>query len=831
MKQKVRQGSHWKCTDGTTRRPRLGGLLIAAVLALAVVSGTPQPASANEPVVRFTPPSLVFGAQPVGQLSATLTARIENFGTASLTIPSVGINGADAGDFLLGGNSCGSPMSPGGSCAVGVAFKPRSAGVRSATLHIVDNTGSPHAMALSGTGTAPAVVLDPKSLAFPAQLPGTTSSPSDVTVTNSGDAPLNVSSVSINGENPSDFLVSGSTCGFTVGAGNACTISVAFRPSSSSLGTRSGNLTISDNAAGSPHVVLMTGIATGPVVVLSPASVDFGAQVVGATSDQILTISNTGDHWLTVTSMSLDGVNPGDFRISADACTAPAGGQCVVSVVFGPTAAGLRTAALVITHNAANNPHVVPLTGEGLAPPAPAVALTPTSLSFGDQMVGVSTHRTVTVNNTGNAPLNISRVDVAGMNPNDFPLKENACPAQVPAGANCAFTVAFGPTESGVRSATLVITDDAVDSPQSVALSGTGVILPKPLVSLTPTGLSFGDQAIGTMSGSQTVTVKNYGYETLNINSINIAGTSFGDFALTGPGNNCGPSLPAGAWCNISVAFKPTAAGELRAVVEIDHDADVGDRFVQLSGTGVAPPAPAVGVAPPSLSFGDQTVGSTSGSQTVTVTNTSNATLSISSVSLEGASAGDYVLISSTCGSAVPAAANCAITVAFRPTTVGARNASLVVADDAAGSAHAVPLTGTGVAVPQPQADLGVSIGATPNPVRTGTTLTYTITVSNFGPSTATGVVLTEQLPAESKFVSYKASNGSCTAPAPGATGTLTCQLGSLPVGSTSTNIVVKVVARGGTSVTNTATVTSTSNDPNVSNNSATVKTAVFGRK
>lgn len=120
------------------------------------------------------------------------------------------------------------------------------------------------------------------------------------------------------------------------------------------------------------------------------------------------------------------------------------------------------------------------------------------------------------------------------------------------------------------------------------------------------------------------------------------------------------------------------------------------------------------------------------------------------------------------------------ITVTFRPTTAGARSASLVIAGDVANSPPAVPLTGTGVAAPPPQADLGVSIGATPNPVRTGTTLTFTITVGNFGPSTATGVVLTEQLPAESKFVSYMKSNGSCTAPAPGETGTLTCQLGSL---------------------------------------------------
>ena len=825
MKQTVRQANHLKGPGGTSRRARRGASLIAAVLALTVFSGAPQPAAASEPAVRFTPPSLVFGAQPVGQLSATLTARIENVGSASLSISSVGVGGANAGDFLLGGNSCGSAMPPGGSCAVGVAFKPKGEGVRSATLHIVDNTGSPYTMALSGSGTAPAVVLDPKSIAFPAQLPGTTSSPLDVTVTNSGDAPLTVSSVSINGQDQSDFLVWESSCGFTVGPGNACIISVVFRPTA--LGGRSASLTISDNAAGSPHAVSMTGIATGPLVVLNPASFDFGTQFVGATSDQTLTISNTGDSWVTV-ALSLDGVNPGDFRIGAEACAVPAGGACAFLVVFSPTAAGVRKAALTITHNAANSPHTVPLSGEGLAPPVPAVALEPTSLSFGEQVVGMSTYRTVTVSNIGNATLNISRVDVAGLNANDFGVVESTCHSPVPAGSNCALNVAFGPNGSGVRSATLVITDNAADSPRSVPLSGTGMTIPRPLVHLVPTGIDFGDQTVGTMSGPESVTVRNFGDGMLTISSIHLAGGIPGAFALTG--TTCGPTVAAGADCSISVAFKPTDAGWHNAVVEVEHNA-YGDRSVHLSGAGVASPAPAVGVAPASLSFGDQTVGSTSGSQTVTVTNTGNATLSISSVDLEGSSAGDYVLTSRTCGSSVSVGGQCAISVAFKPTTPGARSASLVIAGDAANSSHSVPLMGTGVAATQPQADLGVSIGATPNPVRTGTTLTYTITVSNFGPSTATGVVLTEQLPAESKFVSYKASNASCTAPAPGATGTLTCQVGSLPVGSTSTDIVVKVVAPGGTSVANTATVTSTSNDPNPSNNSATVRTAVFGRK
>lgn len=688
---------------------------------------------------------------------------------------------------------------------------------------------TPQASMANESTPGPAVVVDPTSIAFGDQQPGTVSSPSVVTVTNSGDAPLTISSVSINGPTPSEFVVSENTCVSTVGAGTACTISVVFTPSSAE--SRSATLTIVDNAAGSPHVVSMTGNDTATAPALSQPSFDFGGQVVGAMRGyETLMITNTGDRPLFVKSLGVQGANPGDFEAFGPDCVARALGDiCGFSLAFRPTAAGIRSATLVIAHNAPNSPLSVTLTGYGVAPPAPAVVLAPTSLNFGTQMVGKTSYQTVTVTNSGNAALNISRVAVEGTGPVDFSVVENHCVSLVPASANCTILVGFYPNWSGLRSAVLVITDNAADSPQSVPLSGTGMFIPKPLVDLRPSGLDFGVQTIGTTSGSQTVALTNTGDAPLSISSVGIAGTEHGDYTMTG--NTCGASVTAGASCDISVAFRPTATGSRRAILMITDNAEHGPHSVELSGTGVSPPAPAVDIAPTSLSFGDQTVGSTSGPKSMTVTNTGNATLSISSVDLAGASPGDYVLTSSTCGSPVPVGANCAITVAFRPTSAGARSAAVVITDDAADSPHVVALTGAGVAAPQPLADVGVSIGATPNPVRTGTTLTYTITVSNFGPSAATGVVLTEQLPAESKFVSYKTSNGTCTAPAPGATGTLTCQLGSLPVGSTSTDVVVKVVAPGSTSVTNTATVTSTSNDPNLANNSAIVKTAVFGRK
>jgi uncharacterized repeat protein (TIGR01451 family) len=124
-------------------------------------------------------------------------------------------------------------------------------------------------------------------------------------------------------------------------------------------------------------------------------------------------------------------------------------------------------------------------------------------------------------------------------------------------------------------------------------------------------------------------------------------------------------------------------------------------------------------------------------------------------------------------------------------------------------------------------ADLGVSIGASPNPVKTGRNLTYTVTVQNFGPETAPGVVLTDTLPGGGQFVSVNPSAG-CTTPAVGHTGTIICNLGSLASGNSATiTIVAKIVSSKKGTVSDTASVSSSAVDGYPANNSATKNVVV----
>jgi hypothetical protein len=232
--------------------------------------------------------------------------------------------------------------------------------------------------------------------------------------------------------------------------------------------------------------------------------------------------------------------------------------------------------------------------------------------------------------------------------------------------------------------------DNASGSPQTVSLSGTGTST-APVVSLSATSLSFGNQSVGTTSTARTVTLSNTGNATLSITSIAVAGTNAGDFART---NTCGSSVAAGANCTISVTFTPSASGSRTASLSITDNASGSPQAVSLSGTGTST-APVVSLSATSLSFGNQPYDATSTAQTVTLSNTGNATLSITSIAVTGTNAGDFAQ-TNTCGSSVAAGANCAIAVIFTPSALGTRTASLGVTDNASGSPQTVLLSGTG---------------------------------------------------------------------------------------------------------------------------------------
>jgi hypothetical protein len=104
------------------------------------------------------------------------------------------------------------------------------------------------------------------------------------------------------------------------------------------------------------------------------------------------------------------------------------------------------------------------------------VQLTPASLNFGSvTRRTTSAAQQVTVTNTGTAALTIASIATAGTNPGDFAVAAKTCGATLAPAASCTVNVTFTPTARGARSATLSVADNAAGSPQTAALTGTGV--------------------------------------------------------------------------------------------------------------------------------------------------------------------------------------------------------------------------------------------------------------------------------------------------------------------------------------------------------------------
>jgi hypothetical protein len=215
---------------------------------------------------------------------------------------------------------------------------------------------------------------------------------------------------------------------------------------------------------------------------------------------------------------------------------------------------------------------------------APAVSLSPTSLSFGNQQVNTtSAPRTVTLTNTGDADLTGISIGLSGHHSADY-AQSNTCPSTLAAKAHCFIIVTFTPSTTGSRSASVTIMNNAPHNPQTVALSGSGTTTSAPVVSLSPTSLSFGNQQVNATSTVRTVTLTNTGNADLVIQGIELGGSNSGDF---GQQNTCPSTLAAQAHCTLSVNFTPSAEGSRSASLTISDNASGNPQSVALSGTGV----------------------------------------------------------------------------------------------------------------------------------------------------------------------------------------------------------------------------------------------------
>ena len=393
----------------------------------------------------------------------------------------------------------------------------------------------------------------------------------------------------------------------------------------------------------------------------------YGFPVGTASSPQNVTLSAAGP--LDINKI----VVTGDFSESGDCVPGPMSGQCVMAVVFQPTAPGDRTGTLTIDDNGFfSSSVVIPLSGWGLG-----VAVSPGSLAFPPQPLGTtSPPHTVTVTNDTGDSMTMGTVQTSGA----FVISSNGCTGIMYLLGSCTIGVEFAPTQGGAVTGALTIYDSYGTSPQVVPLQGTGIS-----ASLSPSPLVFGALDGGATSAAKSVTLNNYTSAVLTISSVPVGGPNANDFKI--PTTTCGSSLAANSSCTYNITFTPSVNGTEIATLSV-NDA-VGTQTATLTGIGIG-----ATVVPPALVFAAQKVGTTSTAKTLTLTNYLSSWLSLSGATLGGKNGKDFAT-STSCESRLAPKSSCSYKIAFTPSVAGAEDATLRIND--ADGTQTVTLMGTGV--------------------------------------------------------------------------------------------------------------------------------------
>jgi hypothetical protein len=428
---------------------RASALIVLFALLLALLLG---PTAAFAATASLTSTSMAFPDQTVGTTSSAKTSTLENSGVDDLN--SIAVSD-DTSQFSTSSN-CPSTLGPGGTCTITVRFKPTTRGNKTGTVTVSsDASNGAQTIALSGTGTSPGATVSPTSLTFSGREVGTTSSAKSVTLTNSGNVALLISSTSASG----DFDRT-SQCGSSLAAGDSCTISVKFSPTAA--GTRTGTLKINDNAGTGTQTVKLSGTGLAPSVKLSPSSLAFEKQRKGTTSPaESIKLSNVGKATLHITSVSASG----DFS-HTDNCVGSVGvgDSCTISVTFHPTAEGTRSGTLTIKDDAGS--HHADLSGLGVFP---AFSISKERLKFPKTGLGSpSAPKSIKITNPGTDRLYIQKLTLTG----DF-SQTNTCEPYVNPGITCTISVTFDPKRLQVRSGVLKIVHDLGSA--MVKVSGVGI--------------------------------------------------------------------------------------------------------------------------------------------------------------------------------------------------------------------------------------------------------------------------------------------------------------------------------------------------------------------
>ncbi|MEO6828901.1 MAG: choice-of-anchor D domain-containing protein, partial [Acidobacteriaceae bacterium] len=501
----------------------------------------------------------------------------------------------------------------------------------------------------------------PNSVEFGDQQVSTVSSAQQVTVSNTSNGQIALTSESVTGP----FAIQINSCSATLDASTGCTLAIVFQPTQS--GPATGTLTIV-SGQGTQTIGLSGNGETGATDTLAPMALSFPATLENtASAPQIVTLTNSGGAPLTGIQVQTNG----DFAV-VSGCNYSLNAQssCTLTVRYTPHAAGAETGSITVTD--ALRIQTVSLSGTGLVPPTDT--LSPAALIFPATVIGQSAPpQTVTLTNSGDSALNQLSIQAIGAGFGE----SNTCGGTLAAHASCVITATFQALSPG-NAAGQIDVADALRT-QVISLSGSGQTPAQD--NLSPLSIHFGPQTVGTVSAAQTVTLSNNGQAALA--GIR-AQASNPDFMFT---TTCADTLQPGSLCTFQLVFAPHATGPGTGVLTIIDS--VKSQPVQMDGTGTLAN---ITLLPANLDFGATGVQLSSPAQTLHLANGSTGTMGGISI----ATTGPY-LETDSCGTTLSSGATCAISVIFAPGNTGSQPGALTIRSVDVTSMTA-SLTGAGIA-------------------------------------------------------------------------------------------------------------------------------------
>jgi Bacterial Ig-like domain (group 2)/Abnormal spindle-like microcephaly-assoc'd, ASPM-SPD-2-Hydin len=499
----------------------------------------------------------------------------------------------------------------------------------------------------------PLLTPDNSSPSFPKQIAGTSSAPLIVTITNTSPT-VTVTISSVTSDNP-NFTTSGCVTALTPGAN--CKLTVTYSPSAqtvcgNSAGGDFANISIASSDPTSPLVLAANSAAATP-----------GGLVTDDLRDPALTANDLAQALVgpgvTISNVSYTGapIAAGTFKGGSSIIGFDSGiilSNGAVSNVIGPNC----SSGITWVNNTPGDQDLTAIIGQttndaavlefDFNPSSPTIRFQYVFASdeyqefvfdFNDVFAffvnGTNialipqTNTIVSINNVNNGSTDPANVGIPPVNPSFFVNNDFQFPTVAPFNTEMdGLTVVLTATAKvnpGVTNHIKLAVADALDFVLDSNVFIKGGSLSSTVVSLSPTGLAFGNENVGSTSAAQTVTLTNVG--TTALTGVSVA-TSSAMFTQT---NTCAANVPPGGTCAISVKFAPTAPGVVQGSLSITDSAGDSPQPVSLAGTGVS--GPFASISPFSLTFGPQAPGTTSPAQTITVTNTGTSALSVSTVS------------------------------------------------------------------------------------------------------------------------------------------------------------------------------------------------------